>query len=75
MLAFVTLLAGLKVLGPVRTSIISTIEPFFTATLGAVFLDQALTISIITGGAIIAVAVIVLEYSNEPVSSERSAVL
>ncbi len=74
-LAFVTLLAGLKVLGPVRTSIISTIEPFFTATLGAVFLDQALTISIITGGAIIAVAVIVLEYSNEPVSSERSAVL
>lgn len=67
-LAFATLFAGLKVLGPVRTSIISTIEPFFTAVLGAVVLDQPVTIPIIIGGAMIAVAVIILEYNNEPVS-------
>ena len=67
-LAFGFLLAGLKVLGPVRTSIISTIEPFFTAILGAVLLGQALTVSVIFGGAMIAVAVVVLEYNNEPVS-------
>ncbi|MEO7368476.1 MAG: DMT family transporter [Gemmatimonadaceae bacterium] len=73
-MAFGTLLAGLRVLGPVRTSIISTIEPFFTAMLGAVILGQALTFSIIVGGAMIAVAVIVLEYSNEPIGSVSSAV-
>ncbi|MEO5905039.1 MAG: DMT family transporter [Gemmatimonadaceae bacterium] len=71
-LAFGTLLAGLKVLGPVRTSIISTIEPFFTAVLGAVVLGQALTLSIIIGGAMIAVAVIILEYRNEPIANDRT---
>jgi len=60
-LAFGTLMAGLQVLGPVRTSIISTIEPFFTAVLGALILRQALTISILTGGAMIAAAVVVVE--------------
>lgn len=73
-LAFGTLFAGLKVLGPVRTSIISTIEPFFTATLGAVVLDQALTLATIIGGAMIAIAVIVLEYNNETLSDEQTLV-
>lgn len=73
--AFGALLAGVKVLGPVRTSIISTIEPFFTAMLGALVLGQALTVSIVIGGLMIAVAVIVLEYSNEPVSSVSGAAI
>jgi len=38
--AFGSLMAGLHVLGPVRTSIISTVEPFFTAILGGVLLRQ-----------------------------------
>ena len=71
-LAFATLLAGVKVLGPVRTSIISTIEPFFTAILGALVLGQALTLSIVIGGVMIAIAVIVLEYSDDPVDNARS---
>ncbi len=62
--AFGTLMAGLHVLGPVRTSIISTVEPFFTAILGAVILDQRLTFAIIVGGAFIAAAVIILEQSS-----------
>jgi len=65
-LAFASLLAGLRVLGPVRTSIISTIEPFFTAVLGALVLGQGLTLSITVGGVLIGAAVVVLEYKNEP---------
>ena len=67
-IAFGTLFAGLRVLGPVRTSIISTVEPFFTAILGAAVLGQRLTLSIIAGGILIAIAVVILEYSNEPVN-------
>lgn len=63
--AFGALMAGLHVLGPVRTSIISTVEPFFTAILGAVVLGQELTLAIIAGGILIAVAVVILEQSSE----------
>jgi len=62
--AFGTLMAGLHVLGPVRTSIISTVEPFFTAILGAAILEQALTLAVVAGGALIAAAVIILEQSS-----------
>jgi drug/metabolite transporter (DMT)-like permease len=63
-IAFATLIAGLRVLGPVRTSIVATIEPFFTALLGAVFLGDALTRSILAGGALIAAAVILLQFTG-----------
>lgn len=63
-LAFGGLMSGLRILGPVRTSIVATVEPFFTAILGAVILKQGLTIAIIGGGALIAAAVIVLEQSS-----------
>ena len=63
--AFGTMISGLRVLGPVRTSIISTVEPFFTAVLGALVLAQRLTVAIIAGGAMIASAVIFLERSSE----------
>lgn len=69
--AFGSLMAGLHVLGPVRTSIISTVEPFFTAILGAVVLRQGLTLAIVAGGVFIAAAVIILEQSSvheEPAS-------
>src|SRR5687768_9450206 len=49
-IAFVTLVAGLRVLGPIRTSIVSTIEPFFTTLLGVTFLRESFTIATITGG-------------------------
>lgn len=64
-LAFGGLMAGLRTLGPVRTSIIATVEPFFTAILGAVVLEQSLTIAVISGGLLIAAAVIILEQSSE----------
>jgi drug/metabolite transporter (DMT)-like permease len=59
--AFFIFLRGLGVLGPVRTAIVATIEPFFTAILGAVFLSQPMTTSTFIGGALIAAAVILLQ--------------
>jgi drug/metabolite transporter (DMT)-like permease len=42
---------GLLRLGPVRTAIVSTVEPFLTAVLGAVVLGQPLTPRTLGGGA------------------------
>jgi drug/metabolite transporter (DMT)-like permease len=63
-IAFVTLVAGLRVLGPIRTSIVSTIEPFFTTLLGVTFLRESFTIATITGGILIAAAVILLQLTG-----------
>jgi drug/metabolite transporter (DMT)-like permease len=59
-ISFMLFLRGLATLGPVRTAIISTIEPFCTAILGAWFLSQPLTKETLFGGALIAAAVILL---------------
>jgi drug/metabolite transporter (DMT)-like permease len=60
-LAFIAFLRGLAVLGPVRTAIVSTIEPFWTALLGALVLSQPLSSRAAVGGALIAAAVILLQ--------------
>jgi drug/metabolite transporter (DMT)-like permease len=60
-LAFLVFLKGLSVLGPVRTAIVSTVEPFFTALLGAWVLNQPMTRATLIGGAMIAAAVILLQ--------------
>ena len=60
-LAFLLFLRGLAVLGPVRTAIVSTIEPFFTTVLGALVLAQPLPPTTLAGGALIAVAVVLLQ--------------
>lgn len=60
-LAFFLFLHGLRVLGPVRTAIVSTTEPFFTAALAALVLGQPLTPRTAAGGALIAGAVVLLQ--------------
>ncbi len=60
-IAFTTFLAGLAALGPVRTSIVSTVEPFWTALLAGVLLGQAVGPRTWVGGAMIAAAMIVLQ--------------
>lgn len=60
-ISFMLFLRGLRTLGPVRTAIISTIEPFCTALLGAWFLSQPLTKTTLIGGAFIAAAVVLLQ--------------
>lgn len=60
-IAFIAFLRGLRVLGPVRTAIVSTIEPFWTALLGTLVLRQRLTLSTLGGGVLIACAVVLLQ--------------
>jgi drug/metabolite transporter (DMT)-like permease len=60
-IAFIAFLRALPVLGSVRTAIICTVEPFYTAVAAALLFDQPLTISTIAGGVFIAAAVVLLQ--------------
>ncbi|HEY8174133.1 MAG TPA: DMT family transporter [Gemmatimonadaceae bacterium] len=71
-ISFMLFLRGLRTLGPVRTAIISTIEPFFTALLGAWLLGQPLTKDTLLGGVFIAAAVVLLQLKNENQSGRPS---
>ena len=70
LLAFIVFLRGLAVLGPVRTAIVSTIEPFFTALVGALALGQPMSPRTVAGGAMIAGAVVVLQVAGARRSGE-----
>ncbi len=59
--AFVGLLAGLRDLGPVRTAITATIEPFWTAVLAALLLSQPVGAGTMIGGGAIITAVVLLQ--------------
>jgi drug/metabolite transporter (DMT)-like permease len=63
-IAFAALIKGLAVLGPVRTSIIATVEPFFTAILGALVLGSQFNIATIIGGILIATAILAIEWNS-----------
>jgi drug/metabolite transporter (DMT)-like permease len=62
--AFFALIKGLGRLGSVRTSIVATIEPFFTAILGAVILGNRLTAATAFGGVLIASAVLLIQWNS-----------
>jgi drug/metabolite transporter (DMT)-like permease len=64
----VSFLMGLMRLGPVRTAIVSTVEPFFTTVLGAIVLSQAITANVLVGGAMIVAAVVLLQFRRERVA-------
>lgn len=66
MIGFIAFLRGLRVLGPVRTAIVSTVEPFWTALMGSLVLAQALTATTLAGGGMIALAVLVLQLERRP---------
>ncbi|MBK7907626.1 MAG: DMT family transporter [Gemmatimonadetes bacterium] len=59
---------GLVRLGPVRTAIVSTVEPFLTALLGVLVLSQSLTVPTLVGGALVVSAVVVLQFKRERVA-------
>lgn len=60
-LAFTLFLRGLAVAGPVHSAIVTTAEPFFVASLAALFLGQPITLQAVIGGSLIAIAVLVLQ--------------
>lgn len=61
-------LMGLIRLGPVRTAIVSTVEPFLTAMLGVLVLRQQLTVPTVLGGALIVCAVVLLQFRRDRVA-------
>ena len=72
--AFSAFFAGLGVLGPVRTGIVSTIEPFFAAVLAAMVLGEPLGVRTLLGGALIASAVVLLQLGGRaPLASRGGA--
>jgi drug/metabolite transporter (DMT)-like permease len=73
-LAFSTLIAGLRTLAPVRTSIISTVEPFFTTLLGVFLLSQPLERSTLIGGVLVACAVVMLQLTGAAKESEPARI-
>lgn len=62
-IAFSALIKGVSILGPVRTSIIATVEPFFTAMLGVVVLGSQFSATTLIGGALIGSAILIIELS------------
>lgn len=60
LIGFIAFLRGLGALGPVRTGIVSTVEPFWTSVLGALMIAQPLAGATIAGGVLIAAAVLLL---------------
>jgi drug/metabolite transporter (DMT)-like permease len=63
-IAFSSLIKGLSILGPVRTAIIATVEPFFTAILGVIVLGNQLTVTTLLGGILIAAAVLLIQWTS-----------
>jgi drug/metabolite transporter (DMT)-like permease len=59
-IAFLAFLRGLAVIGPVRTAIVSTVEPFWAALLASVVLSESLSPRALGGGLLIASAVVIL---------------
>lgn len=70
--AFLAFLRGLEILGPVRTAILSSSEPLFTAVLALVILAQPLGLPTLLGGACIVAAILVLERAT-PATIEAPA--
>lgn len=66
--AYLTFLRGLAVLGPVRTAILSTAEPFFTAVLAALCLAQTIGPATLLGGGCIIAAILLLQRPVLPTS-------
>ncbi|MDB4886692.1 MAG: protein of unknown function transrane [Gemmatimonadetes bacterium] len=66
-LAFLAFLRGLATVGPVRTAIVSTVEPFWAALLGSVVLGQRLGVRTMAGGMLIAAAVVLLQLGHREV--------
>jgi len=70
-IAFICFLRGLATIGPVRTAIVSTVEPFWGSILASVVLAQPLVARTLTGGLLVAAAVIIL---NAPQRVDAPAV-
>jgi drug/metabolite transporter (DMT)-like permease len=72
-ISFMCFLAGLRVLGPVRASITSTVEPFWTTMIGILLLQQSVGAGTLLGGVAIMAAVLLLQRAPVAVRPVRSS--
>lgn len=72
-IAIGTFLIGIKVIGPARASIISTLEPVVTIFLGVVFLGESVSPQQLVGGAMVLAAVALL--AQRPKEAEGQQVV
>ena len=68
-LGYALFFKGLRLLGPVRTAIVSTVEPIWAALWGWLVLTQPLTVATVMGGLCIGVAVVMLQWPAKKVES------
>lgn len=57
-IAIVTFFAGMQLLGPTRTAVLSTLEPVVTAALAVTLLSQTLSLTQLVGGVLVIAAVV-----------------
>ena len=62
-----TFILGLRMVGPSRAAIISTLEPAVTVMTAALVLGEHISLEQLLGGALILVSVLVLQYRAKPV--------
>ncbi len=74
--AILAFFAGLRLLGPTATSVLSTAEPVVTVVLALVFLDESLGLTQLVGGVLVlgAVAVLALAQRRPIAEAERPPV-
>jgi drug/metabolite transporter (DMT)-like permease len=65
--AFVCIISGLQLIGPVRTSVIASGEPLAATVLAAIFLGETLTTGTALGGLLILVGAVLASISRAPV--------
>jgi drug/metabolite transporter (DMT)-like permease len=68
--AFVCLFAGLRRLGPMRTSIVAAGEPLAAAVLAVIFLDETLRGGTLAGGVLILAGAVTASLARRPSSIE-----
>lgn len=69
--AFVALLAGLRRVGAVRTSIVASTEPLAAALLGFVFLDERVSLALVAGGVLILAGAVIASIARPATPQEQ----
>ena len=66
-------LVGLARIGPVKTSMISTLEPVVTVFVGAAFMNESMSVVQITGGVLIVAAAVIMARAGHAAQVPRPA--
>lgn len=72
-IALMTFLKGVQLIGPSRASILSTIEPIVSVILGWLILHEAMTARMIVGSAMVVLSVLILVYEKKSESEQTLA--